>query len=132
MLQLTPKATRHLIKVRRERGVDKKAGARFVRRNGRVGLTFTTERTKSDRVVEAEEIKVYIATEIADTLDQAIIDARAEEGKTMLVIRRQAAGKTAGSKAATAKAGTTAATAKAGTGATTTKASAKGATATGK
>jgi Fe-S cluster assembly iron-binding protein IscA len=114
MLQLTPKATRHLIQVRRERGVDKKADARFVRRNGRVGLTFTTERTKTDRVVEAEEIQVYIATEIADTLDQAIIDARAEEGKTMLVIRRQAAGKTAAAKAAT------------------TKASAKGAAATGK
>jgi len=108
MLQLTPKATEHLIQVRSERGVDKKAGARFVSRNGRIGLTFAAKPAKSDRVVEAEEIQIYIASEIAETLDQSIIDARPEEGKMTLVLRRNAAAKKAVARKAVAKPATTA------------------------
>jgi hypothetical protein len=42
-------------------------------------------------VVDANEIKVYVASEIADALDQAIIDARDEDGQTALFMRRRAA-----------------------------------------
>jgi len=92
MLQVTPKATRHLIQVRRKRGADPRAGARFVRRGGRVGLTFALAPATGDRVVDAKEIRVYVASEIADALDHAIIDARDDEdGKTALFMRRRAA-----------------------------------------
>lgn len=91
MLQVTPKATHHLIQVRRERGADPRAGARFVSRGARVGLTFALAPATGDRVVDANEIKVYVASEIADALDQAIIDARDEDGQTALFMRRRAA-----------------------------------------
>ena len=94
MLTLTTKATRHLIEVRRKRGFDVHAGARFVGKGARVGLTFVRTPGKGDRVVASEEIKVYVAPDIADALDWAIIDARDEDGHTALVMRRREAATT--------------------------------------
>lgn len=91
MLQLTANALRHLINVRQERGVDNRAGARFVSKDGRVGLTFALAPVDGDRVVDGEAIKVFVAADIATTLDQSVIDARAEDdGKTSLIMRKQA------------------------------------------
>lgn len=93
MLQLTSEATRYLLKVRRERGVDDRAGARFVSKGGRVGLTFALAPVAGDRVLNGAEIKVFVAPEIAETLDESIIDARDEDGQTALIMRKQAAAK---------------------------------------
>jgi Fe-S cluster assembly iron-binding protein IscA len=93
MLQLTPNAVRYLINVRKERGVDNRAGARFVSKEGRVGLTFALAAVDGDRVVDADVIKVYVASEIAAALDESIIDARDEDGKTALIMRKQAEAK---------------------------------------
>jgi Fe-S cluster assembly iron-binding protein IscA len=93
MLTLTPNATRHLIEVRKERGVDEKAGARFISKGGKVGLTFAKAPETGDKVVEGSEIPVYVAAEIAEVLDHSVIDARAEEGKMTLILRKGAAGK---------------------------------------
>jgi hypothetical protein len=44
-------------------------------------------------VVDADVIKVYVASEIAAALDESIIDARDEDGKTALIMRKQAEAK---------------------------------------
>ena len=93
MLQLTSNALRYLINIRQERGVDNRAGARFVSKEGRVGLTFALAPVDGDRVVDADVIKVYVASEIAAALDESIIDARDEDGKTALIMRKQAEAK---------------------------------------
>ena len=90
MLRLTSSASRHLVKLRKERGVDDRAGVRFVSKEGRVGLTFSLNPVHGDREIDGEAIKVYIAPEIAPALDESIIDARDEDGKTALVLRKQA------------------------------------------
>jgi Fe-S cluster assembly iron-binding protein IscA len=89
MLRLTPKATNHLITVRKERGVDDQAGARFISKGGRVGLTFAAAPTEGDRVVDGEKINVFVAADIAEALDQSIIDASDQNGRMSLVIRRR-------------------------------------------
>jgi Fe-S cluster assembly iron-binding protein IscA len=91
MLQLTSKAAHHLIKIRGERGVDDRAAVRFVSKEGRVGVTFSLNPMDGDRVVDGQEIKVFVAPEIATALDESIIDARDEEGRTALVMRKQVA-----------------------------------------
>jgi Fe-S cluster assembly iron-binding protein IscA len=89
MLQLTPEATSHLVRVRRERGLDDQSGARFVSNGARVGLTFAGAPEPGDRVIEQKDIPVYVASEVAEALDTSVIDARVEEGKSILVLRRQ-------------------------------------------
>ena len=52
-------------------------------------MTFSLKPMTGDREIDAEAIKVYVAPEIAPTLDQSVIDAREDEGKAALVLRRQ-------------------------------------------
>lgn len=89
MLQLTPNAVQHLVRLRNERGLDDRAGVRFVSKEGRVGMTFSMKPVNGDREIDAESIKVYVASEIAPTLDESVIDAREEDGKAALVLRKQ-------------------------------------------
>ncbi|HEX9551552.1 MAG TPA: hypothetical protein VF971_10700 [Candidatus Limnocylindrales bacterium] len=89
MLHVTPEATRHLLDVRRQRGVDDRAGARFIRRGTRIGLTFAPAPQAKDHVIEGSEINVFVAAEIAETLDQSVIDARTENGQVGLVLRKK-------------------------------------------
>jgi Fe-S cluster assembly iron-binding protein IscA len=89
MLRLTPKATNHLITVRKERGVDDQAGARFVSKGGRVGLTFAPAPVDGDRILDAESIKVFVSADLADALDQSTIDASEVDGRMRLVMRRR-------------------------------------------
>jgi Fe-S cluster assembly iron-binding protein IscA len=91
MLRLTPTAVTHLVNVRRERGVDEGAGARFVSQGRRVRLTFESAPRDGDTVLKAPEIEVFVANDIADALDRSVIDAQREEDKTILVLRRQTA-----------------------------------------
>lgn len=89
MLQLTPKATSHLVRIRRQRGLDDQNGARFVSRGGSVGLTFVVAPKPGDRVIEQKDIAVFVAQEVAEAYDGSLIDARLEQGKSVLVLRRQ-------------------------------------------
>ena len=91
MLQLTSNAARHLIKLRHDRGVDDRAGVQFTSKEGRVGMTFSLAPMDGDRVVDNESIKVFVAADIATALDQSIIDVRDEDGRTSLIMRKQAA-----------------------------------------
>lgn len=90
MLVLTPNAERYLVNLRRERGVDDRAGAKLVSNCGRVGLTFAPAPVAGCRVVDSEAITIYVPSEIAETLDEAIIDIRHENGQPKLVMRKRA------------------------------------------
>jgi len=91
MLQLTSKAVGHLTMLRRDRGVDERAGVRFVSKDGRVGVTFSLVPMDGDRVVDGQQIEVFVAAEIAAALDESVIDARDENGQVSLIMRKQAA-----------------------------------------
>ena len=91
MLELTPNAKRYLANLRRERGLDDRAGARLVSKGGRVGMTFAPAPVAGHRVVDTDVIKIYVPAEIAETLGESIIDARDENGQTKLVMRKRAA-----------------------------------------
>lgn len=97
MLQLTPEATSHLVRVRRKRGLDDQNGARFVSRGAGVGLTFAAAPEPGDRVIEQKDIPVFVAREVAEALDGSVIDARLEQGTSVLVLRRQASARSRGS-----------------------------------
>jgi Fe-S cluster assembly iron-binding protein IscA len=87
-LQITNNAQAHLIRVRRERGIDDRHAARFVDNHGKVRLTFAPTAAPGDREVSAREIRVLVAQEIADRLERAVIDARKDDDKDVLVIKR--------------------------------------------
>lgn len=88
MVQLTSDATDHLRRVRRERGFGETEGVRFVQNSGRIALTFVKEPAAGDSIMGGESLPVYVSSDVAGTLDDAVIDARAEDGKVGLVIRR--------------------------------------------
>ena len=90
MLELTPNAKRYLANLRLERGVDDRAGARLVSNGGRVGLTFAPAPVAGHHVFDGEVIKIYVPSELADTLSESIIDVRDENGQTKLVMRKRA------------------------------------------
>jgi Fe-S cluster assembly iron-binding protein IscA len=89
MLQITPQAEQHLLQLRVERGFDDKHGARFMTNGGTVGMTFAPAPKPEDRVVEGANLRVYVAPDAVAALEEATIDAKPEDGKTVLVIRRQ-------------------------------------------
>lgn len=88
MLQITREATRYLVRARKERGLDAKAGARFVRTSGGVGLTFALEPEHHDRVVE-HSVPIYLDEHLAAALDRSTIDVSTEDGQPRLVVRPQ-------------------------------------------
>jgi Fe-S cluster assembly iron-binding protein IscA len=88
MLQITPRAEKHLLNLRVERGFDQTDGARFVSNAGRVGLTFTSAPKPKDRVFDGANLPIYVAPEAVEALEEVTVDAEAEDGKTVLVIRR--------------------------------------------
>jgi Fe-S cluster assembly iron-binding protein IscA len=88
MLHLTPSAKSHLVRLRRERGLEDGHVVRFVDNAGKVSLTFAPAAQATDREVSATEIRVVLAPEVVERLDGAVIDARQEDGKDVLVIQR--------------------------------------------
>ena len=87
MLRLTPQAIDHLQRVRREKGFETTAIPRFVRDAGRLGLTFAKGPETGDRVVDNGRLSTLVASSASD-LDNATIDVRTDEGRSILVVRR--------------------------------------------
>ena len=91
MVQITDRATTHLLRARTQGGFDERAGARFVRGvAGVVGLTFAPAPEPGDQVLEGSALPIYVAEEVTAVLDQAVIDAPADDGESRLVLRSQA------------------------------------------
>jgi Fe-S cluster assembly iron-binding protein IscA len=91
MLEITQQATSHLIRVRAEQGYSADAGARFVRGTTGVGLTFATQPEQGDVVLAGPDLHVYVAEEVANVLDNAVIDETSEDGGSRLILRPQGA-----------------------------------------
>ena len=87
MVQITEGAAKHLIRLRKERdrGND---SPRFVSRQSRLRLTFAPKPEPGDEVVEHGDLSVYVASDVVGSLDQSVIDARDEDGKSYLILRR--------------------------------------------
>jgi len=90
MLQITDRATTHLLRARTEGGFDERAGARFVRGSAGVGLTFAPAPEQGDQVVAQSPLPIYVAEDVTAVLDQAVIDVAADDGESRLVLRPQA------------------------------------------
>ena len=82
MLQFTPKATQHLVRVRQERGLDERNGARLVANGRTIGLTFAAAPGPEDEIIRQPGIAIFLAPEVATTLDGGVVDARIQEGKS--------------------------------------------------
>lgn len=90
MLQLTTDATNHLRNAGERRDAMGGQVPRFARQSGQVKLGFASTPEPGDKVVEASGMRLFVANDIADKLDAAIIDVRREEdGAEVLVLRRQ-------------------------------------------
>lgn len=87
-MEFTPAATQHLLRLRDERGFDPHAGARFEANAQRVRLTFATEPASQDRILNGTELPIFVAPEVIDKLEHAVIDIDTSAGRTRLIIRR--------------------------------------------
>jgi Fe-S cluster assembly iron-binding protein IscA len=88
--QITAAARAHLIRLRRDQGLDDRQAARFVGQEGRVRLTFASAGQPGDREVEGDGIRVLIASDVAPRLADVVVTAREEGEKTVLVIQSPA------------------------------------------
>lgn len=91
MLRITDQATEHLLRVRREKGFDTESIPRFIRKAGRLALTWARKPKAGDRVVDGERVQTLVAESAADLLEGKTIDVKAAEGKALLIVRRRRA-----------------------------------------
>jgi Fe-S cluster assembly iron-binding protein IscA len=89
MLRFTPQAREHLVRVRREKGLDAESVPRFIRRAGRLVLTFVRKPIASDRVVDDGRLSTLVAASASDLLSDATIDVATSDGKAALVVHRE-------------------------------------------
>ena len=62
---------------------------RFIRKAGRLALTWARKPKAGDRVVDGERVQTLVAESAADLLEGKTIDVKAAEGKALLVVRRR-------------------------------------------
>ena len=89
MLRFTTQAIDHLQQVRGERGLEPTELPRFVRRSGRLALTFARAPEEGDRLVDGGRMSTLVASSAADLLDGKTIDVKAAEGKSVLVVKQR-------------------------------------------
>ena len=94
MLQITNGAAALLTEIRRSSDVPEDYGLRiFPEQSGQgdvsVSLGFTDRPVEGDQVTEQQGLRVFIAPELAQPLDQAAIDVTDEDGAERLVFRPQ-------------------------------------------
>lgn len=89
MLRFTTQAIDHLQQVRGKRGLDAAQLPRFVRRSGRLALTFARSPEEGDRLVDGGRMSTLVASSAADLLDNKTIDVKADEGKSVLVVKQR-------------------------------------------
>ena len=92
MLQVTHQAVRHIKKVREARRAEGDV-PRLVGNGALVGFTFAPRPQADDRSVDSDGLRIYVASNIANALDQTVLDARPDGGwddvDTTLVVRLQ-------------------------------------------
>jgi hypothetical protein len=66
-----------------------RVGVRLVNKGSSVGLTFASSPARDDVVLETPGMVVSVPPDVATALEQAVVDAKAENGTTHLVLRRR-------------------------------------------
>ena len=94
MLQITPDAATFLSELRRGHDMPDTYGLRVFPEStasGKVsiGLGFTDDPLDGDQVTEQDGLRVFVAPELAEPLDDAEIDVAAEDGTSRIVFRPQ-------------------------------------------
>ena len=87
MLQLTPEARAHLLRVRAERGVEPDVPGRIVGNGVLIGFTFRSDPDPRDHALPGAGQPLYVAADIAPVMDHVVLDTRNESGETVLVAR---------------------------------------------
>ncbi len=92
MLQMTDRAADLLRNLRTEAQLPENAGVRVfseVAESGEPALSigFTTDPMPSDQVGEHGDLRLFVAPEIAEPLEGAVMDVIAENGESQLVFR---------------------------------------------
>jgi Fe-S cluster assembly iron-binding protein IscA len=101
MLRLTTDATKHLLVASERRDAPGGRIPRFARQSGQIKLGFASTPEPGDKVVETSGMRLFVAKDVADKLDAAIIDVRHEQdGDEVLVLRRSKDGSQEGTRAA--------------------------------
>ena len=92
MLQVTPSAVEHIARVREIRNVQGEV-PRLVGNGALVGLQFVERPARDDQRIESGASPIYVAANVANALEQSILDARIDPGwddvDTTLVVRLQ-------------------------------------------
>lgn len=94
MLQVSQDAARLLDQTRSNQGIPENYGVRVFGQSdpqGRVQvhLAFTEQPEDGDHVIEQSGTEVYVAPEVAEPLEGALIDVEEQAGSSELVIRPQ-------------------------------------------
>jgi hypothetical protein len=88
MVQVTQQAAGRLVRLRDQRGFDRSFGARFVRGNNGVTLTFAATPQPGDQAVEGGDlpISIFLAPDVVPALIGSTIDVKDRDGKEALVL----------------------------------------------
>ena len=94
MLQITPDAATFLSELRRDHDMPETYGLRVFPESTApgevsIGLGFTDDPLDGDQVTEQDGLRVFVAPELAEPLDDAEIDVAGEDGVSRIVFRPQ-------------------------------------------
>jgi hypothetical protein len=88
MPSVTARATRRLIEDRQRRGLPDTFAPRLSRRDGRLVLDFATKPADEDRVSTNHGLSLFIAPDVSDDPDNAVVDLQRKDGSDRLVLLR--------------------------------------------
>ena len=88
MLRITPEASDHLRRIRKDKGLDDKVRPRLFRNEGRLGLSFVETPAQHDALIEDAEMPILVAPDVVQAFGAGTIDVRSRDGHNELVLRR--------------------------------------------
>jgi Fe-S cluster assembly iron-binding protein IscA len=88
MTSVTDRATRRLIEDRQRRGLPDTFAPRLSRRDGRIVLDFASKPADDDRVATTGGLRLFVAPDVADSLNDAVVDVQQRDGRDRLVVLR--------------------------------------------
>jgi len=94
MLQMTTRAAELLNHIRSSSDIPNEAGVRVYAEeaNGHevsIGVGFIDQPVPGDQVSEQAGVKLYVAPEVAEPLENTMIDVAGQNGESLLVFRPQ-------------------------------------------
>ena len=92
MLEMTSRAATLLTDLRRESDIPNEAGVRVYSDKNEQGqptvaIAFAADPMPGDAIAETDGVRLFVAPEVAEPLDEAVIDVTAEDGASQLVFR---------------------------------------------